>query len=401
MSRARDEAARTALRELRVPGESQAEERSWAVVREAFAERAPVPPQRSVRARVALAAIGAAAVGAFALTPAGADVRDWIADTITGEESAQPVLESLPAPGAVLTESRDGAWILRDDGSRRRLGDYDRATWSPNGLFVGASAGSELVALNPQGVVQWSQPTPAPVESIDWSADEGFRVAFVSGSRLFVLPGDKSEPPTQIGPVGSPAIAWQPESSSTAIHRLAYVNARGHLTLRDTDSGIVLWRSPELAYPPDALQWSEDGERLLVLQAGSVLIFDADGANLVKGPIATGVTAAAIAPDGESVAVVRPGRAGGAELALVPVRPQAGAGRVLYESGVPDTRVRFGAPVFSPDGRWILLPWPQPDQWLFVPVGGGRTEAVADVSRQLDPDRRGNASFPRVAGWCC
>jgi hypothetical protein len=340
-------------------------------------------------------------VAALALTPAGADVRDWIADTISGEESAKPVLESLPAPGAVLTESRDGVWILQDDGSRRRLGAYDRATWSPNGLYVGASDGRELLALDPQGVVRWTLRAPAPIEAIDWSSDEGYRVAYVSGSRLYVVPGDKSEPPTEIAAVDSPAIAWQPEASpATAIHRLAYVDSQGRLTLRNTDTGTVQ-RTPRLAYTPDALQWSADGERLLVLQAGSVLVFGADGANLLKGPIATGVSAAAIAADGETVAVVRPGPRGGAELALVPVIPEAGPGRVLYESGVPGSTVRFGAPVFSPDGRWILLPWPQADQWLFVPVHGGRVEAVADVSRQLDPDRRGDASFPRVVGWCC
>jgi hypothetical protein len=83
------------------------------------------------------------------------------------------------------------------------------------------------------------------------------------------------------------------------------------------------------------------------------------------------------------------------------VIPRSDDGRVLYRSDVPGSAVRFGWPTFSPDGRWILLPWPQADQWLFVPVDGGRIRAVADISAQLDPDRRGNAAFPRVAGWCC
>ena len=38
---------------------------------------------------------------------------------------------------------------------------------------------------------------------------------------------------------------------------------------------------------------------------------------------------------------------------------------------------------------------------LFIPVGGGRPFATAEVSSQLDPDQGGPASFPGIAGWCC
>jgi hypothetical protein len=402
MTRPPEDRVRALLRGARVPGETAAEDRGWLVVREAFAGRSPAPPDRPWRARAALALLGAGAAAALALTPAGADVREWIAEAITGEESATPVLDSLPAPGAVLTESRDGAWILEDDGSRRRLGEYDHVTWSANGLYVGASAGDELLALDPRGVVRWTLTAQAAIEAIDWSSDEGYRVAYVAGSRLFVVPGDKSEAPEAIGSVDSPAIAWRPEANpAAAVHNLAYVDGAGRLTVRDTDSGTVLGRTPPLSAPAESIQWSADGERLMVLEGGSVLVFDAFATTPIKGPVATGVSAATIAPGGERIAVVRPGRNGGAELALVPAFPGTAAERVLYRSGVPGSTVRFGDPVFSPDGQWLLLPWPQPDQWLFVPVKGGRVEAVADVSRVLDPDRRGEASFPRVAGWCC
>ena len=164
MRRRDDEQVRAALRDIPAPGESRAEERGWAVVREAFTEREAVRPPRGVRARAGLAALVAGLVAVVALTPAGAEVREWIADAIeVGEEDARPVLGSLPAGGSVLVESNDGAWVLNDDGSRRNLGDYAHVTWSPNGLYVGAAKGRELFALTPQGDVRWSLTAPATI----------------------------------------------------------------------------------------------------------------------------------------------------------------------------------------------------------------------------------------------
>ena len=75
--------------------------------------------------------------------------------------------------------------------------------------------------------------------------------------------------------------------------------------------------------------------------------------------------------------------------------------RRLYSSGRQNPDARFGAPVFSPDGEWILLPWPEADQWLFVNTQDERVTAVADIARQFDADGKGKAAFPEVAGWCC
>lgn len=400
MSERAEERVRDALVDARAPAESAAEERGWQVLRAVLAERQPVSRRRIAR-RAGLALAGAGALAALALTPAGADVRDWIADTIAGDESAQPVLGSLPASGAVLTEGGDGSWIVRDDGSRRRLGDFDHATWSPNGLYVGASNGSELSALDPQGVTRWVRTLDARIRSLDWSSDEGYRLAYVAGDELHVLPADNSTDPVRVATVSSPAIAWQPESSDAhALHRLAYVDD-GRLTVANTDTGRVVWSTPPLFAEPEALQWSASGDTLAVLAAGSVLVFDGEGGTPVKGPIATGVTAAALAPDGDRLAVVRPTPGAGTELALVPTRPGAAPDRVLYETGLAGAAGRFGDPIFSPDGEWILLPWPQADQWFFVPAGDGRVQAVAEISRQLGASGRGPGAFPRVSGWCC
>jgi hypothetical protein len=397
MRRGNDERVRAALREVPAPGESQAEERGWAVVREAFIEREAIRPPRGVRARAGLAGLVAGLVAVVALTPAGAEVREWIADAIeVGEEDARPVLGSLPAPGAVLTESREGVWILREDGSRRRLGDYDLATWSAHGRYVGVTDGRELLALTTTGEVRWSIRGPARIEALDWSSDEGFRVAYVASGELRIAAGDGTTNAVFREAVGSPAIAWQPESDpDLALHLLAFVNGKGHVTLADTDSGEVLWRSAKVGAEVESLQWSADGERLLVAGDGFGYVVDAEGNSVLKA-VAAGASAATLAPSGDSVAAVRPSGKGGAELALIPTGPSTEE-EVLYPNP-PRTSGTFGAPTFSPDGNWILLPWPEADQWLFVRVADRRIIPV-DISRQLDPT--GAASFPNVAGWCC
>jgi hypothetical protein len=38
----------------------------------------------------------------------------------------------------------------------------------------------------------------------------------------------------------------------------------------------------------------------------------------------------------------------------------------------------------SPDGRWLLVTWPEADQWLFVRVAPGhRVTAVGNIAEQL------------------
>jgi hypothetical protein len=399
MSRRPDDRVREALRDAAAPGESQAEARSWAVVREAFVERERQAPPMRLRARAAIALAVGAVAAIVALTPAGADVREWIADAIEGEEDARPALGSLPAPGSVLTESRDGVWIVRDDGSRRRLGDYRHATWSPNGLFVAAAEGRELLALTTQGEQRWAITAPAGIESLDWSSDDGFRVAYVAGRELRVVAGDGTSDVGVRNRVGSEAIAWQPESDpSRAIHRLAFVDGVDRVTLTDTDSGDVLWRSAPIGAPVRSLQWTTDGKRLLVTGDGFGHLLAADGRPALKA-VAPGATAATLSPAGEALAVVRPRARGGSELSLVPTAPAARP-KVLYPPRAAATGT-FGAPTFSPDGSWVLLPWPDADQWLFIRVADGRVVPVGDVSRQLDADRRGADAFPVVAGWCC
>ncbi len=390
---------RSVLLDLEAPDEQLAEERGRQVVEAAFDEHEPAAPRSATSRRVILAGLAAAAVAGFALTPAGADVREWIADTVDpGEENAEPRLTSLPTPGSVLVEAPSGAWVIREDGAKRRLGEYDHATWSPNGRFVGVSDGQELRAIDPAGNFRWSIEAPKDVDGIDWSSDEGFRVAYLAGDQVRTVAGDGTGDKFLVGPVEAVTPAWHPEDDDeSAIHELTYVDASNRVVLIDADTERVVWRTGEYTAPIHSLEWSADGERLLVVAGDFATIQDDRGGPALKGPVATGVEHAAISPDGSEVAVVGAGPRG-TELSLysdtAPVRR-------LYSSGRQNPDSRFGAPVFSPDGEWILLPWPEADQWLFVNTRDERVTAVADIARQFDADGKGQARFPQVAGWCC
>ncbi len=134
---------------FRAPGEDAAGERAWEIVRAAYAQREPVTwPRRHARPLIA-AAVVVAAVAAV-LSPPGRSVVHSIRKAV-GVQHAQTELFSLPSSGRLLVSGRGGTWIVNADGSRRRLGAYREAAWSPHGLFVAATKRNELVALDPHG----------------------------------------------------------------------------------------------------------------------------------------------------------------------------------------------------------------------------------------------------------
>ena len=132
------------------PGEREAGDRSWDIVRDAYEERIRVPRKRDWRP-IAIAAAGAVVV-AGAVTPPGHAVFGSLRDAVRGEPNAAPALLSLPTPRSrLLVNSADGAWVVQMDGSKRLLDGYRDASWSPHGLFLAATRGGELRALEPSG----------------------------------------------------------------------------------------------------------------------------------------------------------------------------------------------------------------------------------------------------------
>lgn len=181
---------RKELERIGVPGEHEARERSWAVVRAAFAERDPTPQRRSWKPVAAIVVALAALAGL--LSPPGRAVLDEIREVV-GVEKAQPALFSLPAPGRLLVTSDAGVWVVQQDGSKRLLGTYREASWSPFGRFVVASRRNELVALEPDGDVRWSLARP-DVRFPRWGGGrKDTRIAYFSRGALRVVNGDGTD----------------------------------------------------------------------------------------------------------------------------------------------------------------------------------------------------------------
>ncbi len=392
----REDGLRERVRDHRAPDEEAAEQRAWQVVQGAFAEHEHEPMPRRLRRGLVAAAASLTLLGA-AFTPPGQAVADWVHDAVTpGREHARQALTSLPAEGRLLVVSKHGPWIVQRDGSKRLLGDYDDASWSPGGLFVIATRGRELVALDPKGRVRWSIARPGLARDPRWSPD-GFRVAYRSGNDLRVVAGDGTGDRLIADRVGGVAPAWRPNAN----HELSYVERDGRVRRVQTDTGNLASRSVPGPVPSE-LAWSADGNRLLALAPREWRLLDARG-HAVRADTLDGdahILAAAFSPVGDTFALVSYSTSvNRSRLELV--KPGASVQPLFSGAG------RFGELVWAPDGRWLLAAWQDADQWLFIrtdAAGGGEIErlrAVANISRQFDPGAADGSDFPALRTWCC
>lgn len=376
---------REELRTLEVPDAGAAEERAWAVVRAAHAERLRAPRRRGLGVpAVALAA--AVAVAVAALSPPGHAVLGSVRDALApGVRHARAALVTLPAPGRLLVEAPSGAWIVSDDGSKRLLGPYRDPTWSPHGLFVAGVHGHDLVAVAPNGAVRWTlSRDPAP-RLPSWNAPDGFRVAYLSGATVRVVAGDGTGDRLLAGDAASVRPAWQPG----AAHVLAYARRDGTIVVARADSRAMLWKKRWPAAPTQ-LAWAPDGRRLLALGPRRVRVYDASG-RVVAADSPAHAVAAAFRPGSDAVVEVR---RHGTQSQVI----ELATGRTLF-----DGLGRIDGLAWSPDGRWLLLAWRSADEWLFQRVEPARRTvlAFAAVSTAFDPSDSTPADFPQLAGWCC
>jgi hypothetical protein len=371
------------LQHIEIPGEYDARRRTWAIVREAYSEREPVTwPRRHAR-ELAFAA-AAVAVVAAAVTPPGRSVVNSIRDAVgrekAGVRNAQRELVGLPAPGRLLVQSPRGAWIVQRDGSRRLLGRYKDASWSPHGLFVaGVLHGRELVTLDPKGTVRWEKPHEERLAYPRWSY-EGFRIAYLAGSTLRVIVGNGTGDRLVGAADARVAPAWRPGT-----HEVAYLGENGWVRVVDADARKLLWRTPPGPDGIRALTWSDDGSRLLVLGRRSVSGYLASGRLIKRVPTLGSSRAAAFAPGSHRFALTV-----GSNVLLVDGDAMDFPNRPLF-TGAP----ALGDAAWSPNGRWLLIGWPAADQLVFVRVGRmPKLDAVSNVSRQFL-----SRSFPGIAGW--
>lgn len=392
---------RALLREETIRGAAEAERRGLALVERAYAERRP--PSRPVLPRLALALAVAALIAALLLTPAGAAVRNWIGDVFTtGVRNAQPALTEIPGGGRLLAQSPRGPWVVQPDGSRRLLGRYDEASWSPHGLFVAAASGRALSAIEPDGTPHWSISSAGPVSDPRWSPS-GFRIAYLAGRSLRVIRADGTEDRV-LGPAAPVAPAWFPLGP----HLLAYVDTAKRLHVVETETARTLAAAPT-SPGITTLGWSADGRALLELTPHGLWLRRLHLGKLaqeirlgaprrVPVPADTVVRAAAFAPHRHTIAALLERRARANEPRSEAIFIDANGGpprRLFAVSG------HLSQLAWSPDGSRLLLAWPAADQWLFQPVGRGHLQAVGNISSVFSPGHNGATPFPQIDGWCC
>jgi Tol biopolymer transport system component len=361
------------------PGEREAGDRSWDVVRAAFEGRIRVPGKRDWRPLAIAAA--AAVVVTGAVTPAGHAVFGSLRNAVRGERNAAPALFKLPTPHSrLLVNSAAGAWVVQSDGSKRLLAGYTDASWSPHGLFLAATHGEELRALEPNGRVHWSIGRVGRIRNPRWSFD-GFRIAYFARGALRIVNGDGSADHLLTRDVRPGPAAWQPHT-----HALAYVNRAGKIQIANVDkrnrSATVQTRGT-----PRQLQWTSNGKWLIAVERHAVEVFGQRGPRI--GGLDRGtdrVVAASISPDGKNIAFIETnGRRSTLQLTGVLGGP---TGPVFSGAGT------FRNVIWSPDGRWLLLDWDSADQWLFVRSPVKKIGAVSNIRDNFGEEAT-------ISGWCC
>jgi hypothetical protein len=414
----RRDALGEALRDMPIPVPEDAEARGRRVVEAAFAEQQrprrrafnPYRHKSSTAAstkeggrrlrRTAFALSLATLIAALLLSPAGAAVRGWVDDALTSTPRPQPTLGEIPGGGRLLVQSAAGPWVVQSDGSRRLLGDYEEATWSPRGLYVAVAKGRTLSAVEPDGTPHWSLTAPARVADPRW-APVGTRIAYRSGESLRAVAGDGTENRTLAERTAPIAPSWSAFGDPT----LAYVSRAGELRIVDTESRSEVAAAPALPGISE-IEWGAGGKAILEASRRALRLREVrprklpprpsiDFTRQLPVPAGATVVDTALAPERRTVAAVLTNwRDHGTRSSVV-----------LYDRGsrprnlltVPGS---LGEVAWSPDGHKLLVSWPAVDQWLFLPLGRGRESAVANISHAFAPGG-GAASFPRVDGWCC
>ena len=378
------------LREFTAPGEAEARDRARMVSAAAFAARPP--RRRPPRLRMIPAAAALAVIIALAATAPGEAVADWFRDLVRADRPTPgraPALTALPVPGRLLVTGPGGAWVVQADGSSRRLGSFEDASWSPRGLFVAVTRGRGLSAVEPGGAVRWTLARGEAVSEPVW-APSGFRIAYRAGSSVRVVAGDGSGDRLLARRAAAVAPAWKPDRRR---HRLAFAGPRGAVELRDADTGRRLWRTARGPAATD-LEWVAGGRSLVVLRGDRLELLDGKGR----------IRRAERLPGRAASSAARPGRAD----LVVSVAGRDGIGRVMLlrvRGTPPAPRTLLAAPgaigevAFSPDGTTVLASRPGVGEWLMLPVGRGRARAIAGIARHFEPRRDRPRGMPIVRGW--
>lgn len=364
---------------LEVPIPPGAQERAHRVAMAAFASHRPAPKRRNYLRPAIVLAAAAAVVGVLA-SPPGRSVIQSIREAV-GVKKTQRALFALPAPGRLLVNSTRGAWVVEQHGSKRLLGPYREASWSPFGRFVVALQDSQMVTMEPNGKVHWTRARPG-LQLPAWGGQhDNTRIAYLSKHTLRVVAGDNTgDGPRCADSVAPVAPVWQPLSLSV----LAFAAPNGQVQVYDVTTCRLILRTKPGA-PVRKLEWSTDGKELLVVQGAGLRAYDLTGRVLVEDDPSDGTrdSDAAFVPGTHRIAAIRV-HGEQADAFELPRGPTIFHVVGALEQVVP-----------SPDGRWVLLTSRVANQWILVRLGGAHAiRAFSGVEQQF-----GTTTFPTVAGW--
>jgi dipeptidyl aminopeptidase/acylaminoacyl peptidase len=386
---------RELLRNAPLDLEPKSEQRAWHAVRGAYQLR-PAPRSRwtARRSVVAVATIAIAALIALgAVTGPRQAVAHWLRDAFG--LSAQPHitrgLNGLPGGGRLLIETAHGPWLVNANGTRRGLGTYTGAAWSPHSLYVVAWRGVKLAALNLAGVRQWELTAPEEISSARWSPD-GYRIAFLAGAALHVVAADSSGEHTLSNAVAPIPPTWQPRTGGS--HRLTLVTSAGAIEQIDADTDTPIW-SAHPGEPARRLLWSPRGDLLLVLGTHELSEYNSAGSLLTRmKPGGATIESAAFTSQRKFALVIRPTRGRPDSIELLSIGPNPAA-KILYTGleRVSDLNA-------SPNRKWLLAASPSADEWIFIRIPSpGRLLASTNITDAFQRRTDTTASFPQLAGW--
>jgi dipeptidyl aminopeptidase/acylaminoacyl peptidase len=212
------------------------------------------------------------------------------------------------------------------------------------------------------------------------------RIAYITASGLRVVAGDGTGDHLLDAQAGDVPPAWDPGR----LHTVAYYSG-GAIVLRQAD-GKLVWRAPITVTPSD-LEWSSDGRYLAVVSPKRIVVVDRRGhVHRTISMLGAGLRQAEFKPGTHDAAVVVR-TAGRSEVRIVDV-DHPGHARLLFAG--PGT---FGDVEWSPAGDWLLVNWPDANQWVFIK--GKVVRAVANIREQF-ARTDGLGPLLELSGrWCC
>jgi hypothetical protein len=243
------------------------------------------------------------------------------------------------------------------DGSRRRLGPWRHAAWSPHGLFVVGAGGNELAAVDPSnGDVRWSLARHS-VSAPAWGGTKtDTRILYFARGHLRIVGGD-GRGDRSLAPERAALVAWRPERLEYAeVSELGgvFTMGIGRLDIRGAWGFVKKAR---------AIAWAPNGRSFAVATPRHVVVYRGGTDRVLDIP---GVRALAYSRDGQ-LAVARRN-----SIAVVDGR----RARTLFTSAG-----RVDGLAWSPDGHWLATSAPAADQWIFI--RGSRVVAVSNIAQQF------------------